>query len=69
MSLAVAVFESDMSDKVLPGLLIDFSLAGLSKFWVPGVPWHPQILRDQLTLSHPVGTNFDHLITAGTLGF
>ena len=25
--------------------------AGLSSLGVPGVPWHPQILADQLTLS------------------
>ena len=28
--------------------------AGLSSLGVPGVPWHPQILADQLTLSRDV---------------
>ena len=27
--------------------------SGLSSLWLLGVPWHPQILADQLTLSHP----------------
>ena len=26
---------------------------GVSSMGVPGVPWHPQILADQLTLSQP----------------
>ena len=34
-----------------------------------GVPWHPQILVDLLTLSQPGGTNYAHLITTGTPGF
>ena len=41
---------------------------------VPGgaggaMPWHPQILADQLTLSQPGGTKYAHLITTGTPGF
>ena len=28
---------------------------GVSSLGVPGVPWHPQILTDQLTLSQPGG--------------
>ena len=67
MSLAVAVFESDMSDKVLPGLLIDFSQAGLSEFGVPGVPDFGRSVNP-ITPS-AVGQDFDHLITTGTLGF
>ena len=34
-----------------------------------GVPWHPQILADQLTLSQSGGTDYAHLITSGTPGF
>ena len=36
--------------------------SGVSSLGVPGVPWHPQVLADQLTLSHPP-------INTGTLGF
>ena len=36
---------------------------------VLGVPWHPQILADQLTLSQPGGTDYAHLTTTGTPGF
>ena len=36
---------------------------------MPGVPWHTQILADQLTLFQPGGTDFVHLITADTPGF
>ena len=35
---------------------------------MPGVPWHTQILADQLTLFQPGGTNYAHLITTGTPG-
>ena len=42
---------------------------GVSSLGVPGVPWHPQILADQLTLSQPRGTDYAHLITTGTTGF
>ena len=31
------------------------SKSGVSSLWVPGVPWHPQILADQLTISQPGG--------------
>ena len=37
-------------------------------FW-GSVPWHLQILADQLTLFRPGGTDFVHLITTGTPGF
>ena len=37
--------------------------------WGAGVPWHPQILADQLTLSQLGGTDYAHLITAGSPGF
>ena len=43
--------------------------AGLSSLGVPGVPWHTQILADQLTLFQPGGTIYAHLITTGTPGF
>ena len=43
--------------------------AGLSSPGVPGVPWNPQILVDQLTLSQPRGTDYAHLITTGNPGF
>jgi hypothetical protein len=43
--------------------------AGLSSLDVPGVPWHTQILADQLTLFEPGGKDYAHLITTGTPGF
>ena len=43
--------------------------AGLSSLGVPGVPWHTQILADQVTLFQPGGTDYPHLITTGTPGF
>ena len=36
---------------------------------MPGVPWHTQILADQLTLFQPGGQDYAHLITTGTPGF
>ena len=33
------------------------------------VPWHPQILADQLTLSQPGWIDYAHLITTGTPRF
>ena len=36
---------------------------------VPGVPWNPQILADQLTLSKPGGADYVHHINTGTPGF
>ena len=44
-------------------------MAGLSSLGVLGVPWHTQILADQLTLFQPGGTDYAHLITTGTPGF
>ena len=38
-------------------------MAGLSSLGVPGVPWHTQILVDQLTLFQPGETDYAHLIT------
>ena len=43
--------------------------SGPSSLGVPGVPWHTQILADQLTLFQPGGTDYVHLITTGTPGF
>ena len=46
-------------------------LVGLLSLGVPGVPsvpWHTQILADQLTLFQPGGTDYAHLITTGTPG-
>ena len=45
------------------------SVTGLSSLGVPGVPWHTQILADQLTLFQPGGTDYAHLITTGTPRF
>ena len=42
---------------------------GLSSLGVPGVPWHTQILADQLTLFQPGETDYAHLITTSTPGF
>ena len=42
---------------------------GVSSLVVPGVPWHTQILADQLTLFQPGRTDYAHLITTGTPGF
>ena len=44
-------------------------VAGLSSLGAPGMPWHTQILADQLTLFQPRGTDYAHLITTGTPGF
>ena len=41
-------------------------ITGLSSL---GVPWHTQILADQLTLFQPGATDYAHLITTGTPGF
>ena len=38
------------------------AVPGLSSLGVPGVPWHPQILADQLTLSQPRGADYAHQI-------
>ena len=41
---------------------------GLSSLGVPGVPWHPQIMEDQLTLSQLGGEDYAHHINTGTPG-
>ena len=41
----------------------------LKKCPVSSVPWHTQILADQLTLFQPGWTDYAHLITIGTPGF
>ena len=50
-------------------LVTHANTTGLLSLGVPGVPWHTQILADQLTLFQPGGTNYVHLITNGTPGF
>ena len=42
---------------------------GLSSLGVPGVPWHTQILADQLTLFQTGGADYALLITTRTPGF
>ena len=44
-----------------PKSLVIFT-AGLSSLGVPGVPWHPHILADQLTLSQSRGADYSHQI-------
>ena len=41
----------------------------VSSLGVPGVPWHPQILADQLTLSQPGGADYSKHISTDTPGF
>ena len=41
---------------------IERLLTGLSSLGVRGVPWHTQILADQLTLPQPGGTDCAHQI-------
>ena len=43
--------------------------AGLSPLGVPGVPWHTQILADQLILFETGGTDYAHQITTGNPDF
>ena len=63
-SVKVQVFKED--HKIWNNL----PFTGLSSVGVPGLPWHPQILADQLTLSQPgEGTDYAHVITTGTPGF
>ena len=56
------VYLNDLSKRLSGEKWIDHSAAGLSSPGVPGVPWHPQILADQLTLSLPDGTDYFHQI-------
>ena len=34
-----------------------------------GMPWHPKVLADQLTLSQPMGTDYSHQIVMAPPGF
>ena len=43
--------------------------SGLLSLGVPSMPWHTQILADQLTPFQPGGTDCAHLITTGIPGF
>ena len=38
---------------IISNLIIEWCRPGLSSLGVPGVPWHTQILADQLTLFQP----------------
>ena len=49
-------------------LLID-DISDLLSLGVPELPWHPQILADQLTLSQPGGADYARHITTGTRRF
>ena len=62
-------FRSGVMEKLGLGPKILMSKSGLSSLGVPGVPWHTQILADQLTLFQPGGTDYAHLITTGTPRF
>ena len=42
---------------------------GLSSLGVPGVPWHPQIVADQLTLSQPRGQIMPTKLLLASPGF
>ena len=56
------LFSKQISDKLmLP--------KGLSSVGVPGVPWHPQILADWLTLSQPRGADYAHQIILAPTDF
>ena len=59
--IALAFFRSSV--------LCSFFAGGLSSLGVPGLPWHPQILADQLTLSQPGGADYVHYINTGTPRF
>ena len=48
-------FRSGVMEKLGLGPKILMSKSGLSSLGVPGVPWHTQILADQLTLFQPGG--------------
>ena len=57
--------EADVSKKYnteRQTLIASACVAGLSSLGVPGVPWHPQILADQLTLYQPRGADYTHQI-------
>ena len=43
-------------EKFIVSFIVDTKVPGLSSLGVPGLPLHPQILADQLTLSQPGGT-------------
>ena len=59
-------FNADALSKAVASF---FHNSGPSSLGVPGVPWHTQILADQLNLFQPGGTDYAHLITTGTPGF
>jgi hypothetical protein len=58
--------------KSLKNYIIDYSYKyrpDVTGWGVPGVPWHPQILADQLTLFQPGGSDYARRINTGTPGF
>ena len=52
------VFAKRFKESQMCGLVS--TVAGLSSLGVPGMPWHPQFLADQLTLSQPRGGGADY---------
>ena len=42
-------------------------LAEVLSLVVPGMPWNPQVLADELTLSQKEGADYARQITTGTL--
>ena len=42
---------------------------GLSSLGLLGMPWHPQIMADQLTITQPGGEDYAHHIATATPGF
>ena len=62
-------FQIKNQSSIFLRYLLNNVKSGLSSLGVPGVPWHTQILADQLTLFQPGGTDYAHLITTGTPGF
>jgi hypothetical protein len=51
--------------KLILILRLALAISGVSSLGVPGMPWHPQILADQLTLSQPGeggGADYSHPI-------
>ena len=60
----------DLAELSPPGLVVGSGApTGLSSLGVSGVPWHHQILTDQLTYLNPGWADYAHHITTGTPGF
>ena len=54
---------------VLVGLLTALNHPGLSPLEVPGVPWHPPSLEDQLILAQPRGADYAHKVILASPDF